>query len=213
MRVVQLHEDLLRQRLQRVLADHMAAQDVLQRAGDEEVLLTQPQLLALLRVVVRIQDFRQRLRLHLVHDGANVFAAVEVLKINFVVGLRGPQAERVDRLAAVADHGNVIRDAVHMLVRLPPPDFTAVLTQNHLPAAELDMDLVLRTHDLPWIADADPVVGLFKLLAFLQPLAEDAEIITQAVAVARQAHRRHGIHEACRQTAETAVSKPRIGFA
>ena len=213
MRVVQLHEDFLRQRIQRIFTNHVATQNVLQRAGDEEVLLTQAKLFALLRVVVRIQDLRQRLRLHLVHDGANVFAAVEILQVDFVVSLCGPKAKRVDRLAAVTDHGNVIRNAAHMLVRLPPPDFTAVFTQNYLPAAELDMDLVLRTHDLPWIADADPVVGLFHLFAFFQPLAEDAEIVAQSIAVARQAHRRHGIHETCGETAETAVSEPCVGFA
>ena len=62
MRVVQLHGELLVEALQRNLLPAHDAQHVLQRAGDEEVLLLQPQLLALDRLVVRIEHLGDVLR-------------------------------------------------------------------------------------------------------------------------------------------------------
>ncbi len=57
MRVVQLDGDLVRQRIQVRVMDREAAQDVLERRADEEILLLEPKLAAHLGGVVRVQHF------------------------------------------------------------------------------------------------------------------------------------------------------------
>ena len=59
MRVVHLDRELLVEALRRNLLPAHDAQHVLQRARHEEVLLLEPQLLALDLLVVRIQDLGQ----------------------------------------------------------------------------------------------------------------------------------------------------------
>ena len=62
MRVVELDGELLVEVLHRQVLRAQDAEHVLQRTGDEEVLLLQPQLLALQLVVVRIQHLAEVLR-------------------------------------------------------------------------------------------------------------------------------------------------------
>ena len=73
-------------------ADH-----VLQRAGDEEVLLLQPQLLARLGLVVGVEHLGDVLGDHLVLDRAVVVADVEGRKSKDSQRLGLPQAQRVAR--------------------------------------------------------------------------------------------------------------------
>ena len=77
MRVVQLDEHLVGKRFPVVVRLAEAPQDVAQRAGDEEVLLAEAELLALHRVVVRVEDLRQVLGEHLLLDGLDVGALVD----------------------------------------------------------------------------------------------------------------------------------------
>ena len=71
-RVVQVDEHLVGQRVPRLVEPPVPPQDVLQRTGDEEVLLAQAELLARRRVVVRIEDLGEVLGQHLALDGLDV---------------------------------------------------------------------------------------------------------------------------------------------
>ena len=67
---------------------HVALDQILQRGGDEEVFLPEPQLLAGRRLVARIEDLRDRLGARLLGQRADMVAGVEDV-----------EAERVDRRA------------------------------------------------------------------------------------------------------------------
>ena len=74
-------------RIEHLPALLVAAQDVLQRRGDEEVFLLEPQFLALKDVVVGVEDLGDVLRACLGLDGPFVVAAVEVAQVELVGGL------------------------------------------------------------------------------------------------------------------------------
>ena len=57
---------------------------------------------------------------------------------------------------------------------------------------------------------AQPILGRLDLLAVLEPLAEKAVFIADAIAIGRASHRRHAFHETGRQTAKAAVAKGRV---
>src|SRR5262245_47792018 len=66
--------------------------------------------------------------------------------------------------------------------------------------------------DLPGPTEREPVVGCFLLNAAHDVLPEDAVVVANAVAHARDAERRHRIEKAGGETSETAVAEPRVGF-
>ena len=211
-RVVQLDEDALRQAGEGQAVGPEAAQDVLDRAGDEEVLLAQPQLLALQDVVVGVEHLRQVLRQHLPFDRLDVGAAVEVVEVERVRGLRLPEAQRVDRLGAVAHHGHVVGHALHGMHGDPAPVYSPV-DRGHFDAAlEADLTGVLGPGDLPDIALVEPVVGLLDLRAVQDALLEDAVVVAQPVADGRQVHRRQGVEKAGRQPSQAAVAEAGVGL-
>ena len=91
MRVVHLDEDLVGER-QPVVGVHLeAADDVLHRAGDEEVLLAQAQLAAGVDAVVGIENLGQVLGHDLVFHRLDVGAAAEILEVEVVGGSGRPQ--------------------------------------------------------------------------------------------------------------------------
>ena len=103
--------DLVRQRRPVVPAAAEPGDDVGQRAGDEEVLLEEPQRPAAGRRVVGVQDAGDRLGEDPVRHRADEVAAAELAEVEDVRGRGLPQAEGVDRPPAVADHRPVVRHA------------------------------------------------------------------------------------------------------
>ena len=208
MRLVQVDEGLVRQ-LRPVggaVVLHEAAQDVRERAAREEVLLAEAQLLAGHRVVVRVEHLREVLGEHLRLDRLHVGSLVEVREVELVHRLRAPETERVDGVG-VADDGEVVGDALHLLGALPHPlRLPAVLHVLHA-AAELDDLRVLGTRELPRIAVLEPVVRLLDLLAVHDALAEDAVVVPEAVAHAGEVEGGHRVEEARRKPSEAAVTK------
>jgi hypothetical protein len=67
-----------------------AAHDVGERAGDQEILLHQPQAPALLRRVVGIKDARQRFRAQRLGHRGDEVARAETLKIERMQRRRAP---------------------------------------------------------------------------------------------------------------------------
>src|SRR5262249_19228273 len=59
MRVVELNGDLVRQLVEVRMVRREAAENVLERRADEEILLLEPKLAAHLRRIVRVEDFGQ----------------------------------------------------------------------------------------------------------------------------------------------------------
>ena len=90
--------------------------DVLQRAGDEEELLFQTQLLALNLLVVGVENLGDVLGVDLVADGAEEVAGVEGFEVEGLDGLRGPKAHGVGGVGAVAEDGRVVGNAADQLL-------------------------------------------------------------------------------------------------
>lgn len=91
------------------LAVLVAADDVVQGGGAEEVLLLETQLLALEEVVVGVQHPRDVLGNVAVQNGADVVTAVERRQLKVDRGLGRPQAESVDNVVLVSGDRVVVR--------------------------------------------------------------------------------------------------------
>ena len=117
MRVVELHGPFFVEVRGRAAEQRVDAQHVLQRAAREKELLLEPQLLAAMRLVVRVEHFGDGLRSHLVLDGAVVVAVVEGREVERLDGLGFPQAQRVAGADAVAEDRRVVGDAAHLGLR------------------------------------------------------------------------------------------------
>ena len=87
MGVVELHGEALVKGVQGVSPHEVDADHVLERAGDEEVLLREAELLADLRLVVGVEDLADRFGNDLLVDGLVVVADVEGLEIEGFDGL------------------------------------------------------------------------------------------------------------------------------
>src|SRR3954452_18589983 len=78
--------------------------------------------------------------------------------------------------------------------------------------AEPDLDGHVRVGELPGVAASEPVVGLLDLPAVAEGLAEDAELVADAVPHARDAQRRQRVEIAGGESAQPAVPQSRLGL-
>jgi len=175
--------------------------------GGEEILLLQAQLLALVAVVVGIENLGDDLRQLALLHGLHVLAAVEVAHVDLVDGLGAPGAQEVDLGAVIAHHGDVVGHGLHGLVVQVAVVGAAVVLIGFDAAAEVDLHRVLGVGDLPDVAAGQPVVGYLHLVAVHQPLAEQAELIADGATHGGQLQRGQGIQEAGRQAAQAAVAQ------
>ena len=191
----------------------MQADHVLERAGDEEILLRQPQSLARLGLVVRIEHLGDGFRYDLLVHRAVVIADVERFEIEGFGGLRLPQAQQVRGRHPIAGHGSVVGDAFDDLLRNPAHPIAALFVIIALGApAELHIEGDFRTDDLPGVAEAQPLVRQLDLPAVANRLIEDAELVADAVADRRNIERRQRVHVTSGQAAEPAVAQARLFF-
>ena len=109
---------------------HVAAHQVLQRRGGEEIFLPQPQFLAGRRRIAGIEHPGDRLGLDALGQRAGMVAAVEGIEAQRVARARRPQAQRVDVPAAPADDRRVVGDGLHGLGRTPMMALRAVLAAS-----------------------------------------------------------------------------------
>src|SRR3954463_3222283 len=108
-------------------------------------------------------------------------------------------------LATPADNGRVIGDGFDRLARTPDRTVIPLAVRGGLDAAaEVNVVDHLRPRQLPWIAEAQPLVGIFLLPALRDDLLEQPEIVANAVAECGNAERRHAFHETGGETAEAA---------
>ena len=74
-------------------------------------------------------------------------------------------------------------------------------------SAEFHVERNVRPHDLPWIAEPQPLVREFHLPPVADRLVEDAELVADAVADGRDAETGERIHVARGQAAQPAVAE------
>ena len=141
MGVVELHGELLVESLQRNLLAAHDANHVLQGTRDEEVLLLEPQFLALDGLVVGIENLGEILRDDLLVHRAVVVATIEHLEIERLGRFRAPQSKRVGRVRVVAENRRVVRDADHDALGQPAHAMAPLLVGPRLGvAADFDLD-------------------------------------------------------------------------
>ncbi len=191
----------------------VTADQVLQRGRDEEVFLPQPQFLPGGGRIGGIEHLGDGFGADAIGECAEVVPGVEGVEPQRVDGPGRPQPQRVDVLAAPADHGGVEGDRLDDFGRMPGVPGRAVLLIHRLDgAAEADVVGDLRTLELPRVAVRQPVLGVFLLPAILHRLSEQAVVVADPVAVGGHREGRHAFHEAGCEPAEAAVAERRIGL-
>ncbi len=165
----------------------VAANEVEQRSGGEEIFLPQAQFLARRRRVAWIEHLRDRLGAHAVGQRADVVAGVERVELERIEGARRPQAQRVHVPSAPADDRRVVSDRLDRLVGMPDVMDLFVAVGDRLdPAAEADGVIDFRPFEFPGIAVRQPILGNLLLPAAADDLAEKSVVVANAVAVARR---------------------------
>ncbi|MGY4432985.1 hypothetical protein ACVWWO_005462 [Bradyrhizobium sp. F1.13.1] len=213
MGIVELHRDLARQAAELAVGRKMPLDQVLQRSRDEEIFLAQAQLAARRALVVRIEEFTNGFRARLLGAGADIVAGVEGVELQRIGRTCRPQPQRVDVLAAPADDRRVIGHRLHGLGRMPDRAIPALVFDVLDTAAEANVIDHFGPLQFPGVAEAEPFVRVFLLPALIDDLAEQAVIVTDAVADRGDRQRRHAFHEAGGETAQAAVAERRVRLA
>src|SRR5260370_8951423 len=115
----------------------------------------------------------------------------------------------MDVLAAPADDRGVEGHRFHRFRRMPDREVASLAFDMFDAAAEMHVIDYFRPLEFPGVAKAQPFVRIFLLPALRDDLAEQAEIVTDAIADRGDRQRRHALHEARRQPSETAIAERR----
>src|SRR5688500_577423 len=109
-------------------------------------------------------------------------------------------------LAAPADDRGIVGGGLHGFAGMPAGAFAAAVRDMGDVAAEMQPIDHLGALESPWVAEAEPLVGIFLLPALRDDLAEQAEIVADAVADGGNGEGGHAFHEAGRQPPEAAIA-------
>ncbi len=211
MRVVELNGDLVGQRAPARIRMFETSDDVGQRAADQEIFLDEAQHLAGPVGVVRIEDARDGAGEHMIEDGADEIAGVELGEVEVIGGGSRPQPERVDGPPAVTDHRTIVRNAEQNAVAIRNGTERAV---DELEAAgDRHVDSPPVPGHLPRIGMLQPRIGMLDLDAVADLLAKDAVFVAQPVAHRRDLQRGQRVDEASGETAQPAVAQSGVRFA
>ncbi len=116
-------------------------------------------------------------------------------------------------MAAPADDRGVVSDSLHGFCRTPGGAVAAAVVDVVDEAAEMDVVYHLGALEFPGVAKTQPFVRVFVLPALRDDLAEQAEIVADAVADGGNGKRRHALHEARREPPQAAVAERRVRLA
>ena len=211
MGVVELHGELLVESFHRNLLATHYPHHVLQRAGDEEILLLEPKFFALDRLVVGIENLGEILRDDFFVHCAIVVATVEHLEIERLWRFSAPQAKCIGRVRVVAEDRRVVRQTNDDAPGYPTHTMTSFIVGPRLGgAADFDFDRPLGARDVPGCAEAQPFVRAFHLPAVDDLLLENTELVADAVTHCRDLQRCHRVEEACGQASQAAVAQSRL---
>ena len=175
MGVVDLDDVLLVEVFQGAVGLDVLPCDGLHGGRNEEILLLQPQGLALIVVVLRIQHFGDDVRHGPLLPGPQVLPLAEQLHVDGLGTLGVPQPQGVHLLGIVPGDLHVARHRQHTGIVLMHHHQVAVVPPGADLAAKVDLLRLLRLGHEPCIAQILPVVGQLHLLAVHDLLLEDME--------------------------------------
>ena len=109
MRVVDVDGDFVREDVPiRAVGLFKIAHDVLHRGAGEEILLLEPQLLALVMVVFGIEHLGDHFAQLALFHGAHIIPAVERLHVDFLGRFGRPGAQHVHHVGVVTQNGHIV---------------------------------------------------------------------------------------------------------
>src|SRR5947207_6422018 len=109
-------------------------------------------------------------------------------------------------LATPADDWGIVGDGLHGFAGMPAGAVAAAVVDMGDMAAEMHLIDHLRALEFPGVAEAEPFVRIFLLPALCDDLAEQTEIVTDAIADGGNGERCHARHEAGREPTEAAIA-------
>ena len=158
----------------------MGAQNALRRRGDEEILLTDAQGLALHVVIRRVEHLGDDLGHRALLEALHVAAGGKKIHVEVVRAVRLPETEGVDAPVAIRRDEHVARHGQHALIAAQLAVVVAVGVPMLLhAAAEAHLDRVLMARHEPARGGRAPVVRDLGLAAVDDPLPEDAQLVAQ----------------------------------
>ena len=205
--VVDLNDVLLVEVLQGAVDLDMLAGDGLHGGGNEEVLLLQPQGLALVVVVLGVQHLADGVRHGTLLRRLQILALTEQLHVDGLGAAGLPQPQGIDVVGVVAGDLHVAGHGQHAGVVLMHHHQVAVVPAGANLAAEVDLLRLLQLGQQPCVAQLHPVVRQLHLLSLHDLLLEDAQLIADGVAGGGDVQRGHAVQIAGGQTAQTAVAQ------
>ena len=209
--VVELNRPVVGEVLDGQSAVVEAAQHVLQRAADEEVLLLQAQTPAFVGAVVGVQHLGEGFAAHLFLNGAVVVADVEGIEVEAFGGIGTPEPQPVADVHPIAQHRHVMGNADGVFRRDPAGAVVAFVVDVALGAtAEAHEAGLIGLGQFPGPAALEPFVGDLHLPAIADQLIEDAELVADAVAGGRDLQAGQRLHVASGQTAEASIAQARF---
>src|SRR5208282_189163 len=153
MGIVQLDTEFFVEALERHTRGTVDAQHVLQRAGDEKVLLQKTQSLADLRLVVGVEHLTDGAGAYAAHNSTLIVTSIEGMKIEGLRGFCGPQTQQVNGVHAIAEDRGVDRHAMEGLIGQPAHAKVSLIVGVLLGVTtELDVVGNAGTANLPRIA-------------------------------------------------------------
>ena len=161
----------------------MSSKDVLQRSGDEQILLFESELLAGFGGVVGIEHTGDVLSTLSCLECVVVLSSVEGVKIELVEGQRFPESETDSVECSVARNGGIVGSRDNGFAFFPEGPFHTLGVDcfSHF-TVESYFVLNIDSFDFPGITVTEPVIWDFDLVAVFYDLLEDAVVITDAIA-------------------------------
>ncbi len=211
MGVVDVDGDLFGQVFQGAVGLEMLSQNGLQRGGAQQILLLQPQPLALDMVVGGVKDLGDGLGHGVLLQGADVVAPGEGRHVKALGQLGGPEHQLVHGLGVVAGDVEVVGHCHHGGIAVLGNLELAVVVPLVDLTAKADLHGVVLLGHQPHVAQLQPVVGQLHLPAVHDLLLKDAELVTDGEAGGGVAQPGERVHVAGGQPAQTAVAQTRVG--
>ena len=210
MGVVDMDRDLVGKIGKRAVLLAVLLENRLQRRRNQQILLLEPESLALDMIVRRIQNLRDGLRHRVLLKRSCIVAARKRCHIKPLRHDCRPQRQLVCRVGMIARNVKVVRHCHHGLIAHLRRLELAVVHPFMDRSAEADLDGVVLSRVQPHVAQPQPVVRELDLPAVDDLLPEDAKLIADGKARHRIAKSGRRIHVARGKPPQTAVSEPRV---
>ena len=210
--IVDMDGDLIRKVIERRVLPQMTVHNILHGCRYKEILLAQPQALALRMVIRRVEhladDFRHRVLLH----GAHIVALIEERHVE-ARGFRGPQAQYADPLAILAGDEHVVWNRHDRLI--------IFVLRVVIGAVPLVLNLALKAHfdgalllgDEPYLAAGQPEIRQLRLPAVHDLLLENAVFVEDRITGGKIPLRGKAVEVAGGKPSQASIAEARVRLA